>query len=129
MSMGKRTMTDEKMELTIGYILRVMVIISAAFVVAGGVLYLIRHGVEVPDFGVFEGVPKDLRSLKDVIAVAGDLKSLGIIQVGLLLLIATPVIRVIFSVFAFLFQRDYLYVAVTSIVLAVLLLSLTGILV
>jgi len=124
-----RAMTDEKMELIIGNLLRVMVSISAVFVAAGGALYLIRHGLEAPDYGVFVGVPKDLRNILDVIAVAGDIKSLGIIQLGLLLLIATPVVRVIFSVFAFLVERDSLYVLVASIVLAVLLLSLTGVII
>ena len=47
----------------------------------------------------------------------------GIIQMGLLLLIATPVARVVFSVFAFAVQRDSLYVAVTLVVLVVLALS------
>ncbi len=122
------TMTDERMELIIGNLLRVMVSISAVFVAAGGALYLIRHGIETPDYGVFQGVPKDLRDLRDVFAVAGDLKSLGIIQLGLLILIATPVVRVIFSVFAFLLERDSLYALVASIVLSVLLLSITGVL-
>ena len=129
MNGDNKAMTDEKMELIIGNLLRVMVSISAVFVAAGGALYLIRHGLEAPDYGVFVGVPKDLRNILDAIAVAGDMKSLGIIQLGLLLLIATPVVRVIFSVFAFLIERDSLYVLVASIVLAVLLLSLTGVII
>ena len=48
----------------------------------------------------------------------------GIIQFGLVLLIATPVARVAFSVAAFALQRDNTYVAITLIVLAVLLFSL-----
>ena len=43
---------------------------------------------------------------------------------GLLLLIATPVARVAFSVAAFAEQRDRLYVVVTSIVLLLLIYSL-----
>jgi uncharacterized membrane protein len=48
----------------------------------------------------------------------------AVIQLGLLLLVATPVARVIFSVFAFAWERDWLYVLLTLIVLAVLLYSL-----
>ena len=48
----------------------------------------------------------------------------GIIQLGLLLLIATPVARVVFSVIGFVRQRDFVYVVLTLIVLAVLLYSL-----
>ena len=48
------------------------------------------------------------------------------IQLGLLVLIATPIARVAFSLVAFALQRDRIYVIVTLIVLAVLLYSLTG---
>ena len=51
--------------------------------------------------------------------------SRGLIQFGLLLLIAVPVARVAFSVVAFALQRDRTYVVVTLIVLAVLLYGLT----
>jgi uncharacterized membrane protein len=50
----------------------------------------------------------------------------AIIQFGLLLLIATPIARVIFSAVAFAFERDYLYVAFTLAVLAILTYSLLG---
>lgn len=53
-------------------------------------------------------------------------RSRGVIQLGLLLLIATPVARVVFSVFAFALQQDRTYVIVTLIVLAVLIYSLAG---
>ena len=48
----------------------------------------------------------------------------GLIMVGLLLLMATPVSRVAFSVFGFMHERDYLYVGLTLLVLGVLLYSL-----
>jgi uncharacterized membrane protein len=50
--------------------------------------------------------------------------SLGIIQIGLLLLIATPVARVAFSVFAFVLQRGSTYVVVTLVVLTILIYSI-----
>ncbi|MGO9690281.1 MAG: DUF1634 domain-containing protein, partial [Syntrophobacteraceae bacterium] len=52
--------------------------------------------------------------------------SRGMIQFGLLVLIATPVMRVFFTVVSFTIQRDRVYVGVTLIVLAVLLFSLSG---
>jgi uncharacterized membrane protein len=54
------------------------------------------------------------------------LHSRGLIQLGLLLLIATPVARVAFSVLAFAEQRDWLYVSITLVVLAVLVYSLAS---
>ena len=125
----KYVMNDEKIDQIIGNLLRIAVILSAVFVITGAVIYLMRHGTEMPDYGVFTGVPKDLRGLREIIEAAWQIRSVGIIQLGLLLLIATPVARVIFSVFAFLIQRDYMYVVFTLIVLSVLLLSLTGVII
>jgi uncharacterized membrane protein len=47
-------------------------------------------------------------------------------QLGLLVLIATPITRVAFSVFAFFYERDWKYVVFTLIVLGLLLYSLLG---
>jgi uncharacterized membrane protein len=89
-------------------------------------LYLIRPGVTSPDYRVFHGEPADLRSVPGVITEALSLQGRGIIQLGLLLLIATPIARVAFSVFAFAQQHDRTYVVVTLVVFAVLLYSLLG---
>ena len=122
-------MSDQRIDLIIGNLLRVAVIISAVFVLTGAVIYLWRHGHEMPDYGVFAGVPKNLRGLREIMESAWQIRSVGIIQLGLLLLIFTPVARVAFSVFAFLIERDYMYVAFTLIVLTVLLLSVTGVII
>ena len=125
----EKIISDEKMDLIIGNILRIAVIISALFVTAGAVIYLSRHGMEMPHYGVFSGIPRGLGNLKEIFADAWRIKSLGIIQLGLLLLIFTPVARVAYSVFAFLVQRDFMYVVYTLIVLTILLLSITGVVV
>lgn len=122
-------MSDERIDLIIGNLLRIAVMVSAIFVFAGAVIYLWRHGLEMPDFGVFSGVPKNLRGLKEIMDSAWQIRSVGIIQLGLLLLIFTPVARVAFSVIAFLLERDYMYVVFTLIVLTVLLLSVTGVII
>jgi uncharacterized membrane protein len=114
------------MEQIIGNLLRIGVIIAAAMVFIGGVLYLIHYGTTSPDYRVFRGEPSDLRSLSGIVTDTFSLRSRGIIQLGILLLIATPVARVVFSVFGFALQRDYTYVIVTLIVLGVLMYSLAG---
>ena len=90
--------TDQYVEEWIGNLLRVGVTLAAAVVLFGGSVYLLRHGREVPQFNVFKGEPTNLRTVpgivKDVLAFRGR----GMIQLGLLLLIATPVARVAFSV-------------------------------
>lgn len=117
---------DGRLERIIGTLLQVGVVLSGALVVAGGVIYLIRHGSEPPRYGTFAGEPSDLRSLSGIVSYALSMHGRGIIQLGLLFLIATPVARVAFSAVAFALERDWLYVAVTSVVLAVLLFSLAG---
>jgi len=123
---------DVQIEQFLGNLLRAGVVLAASVVLTGGVLYLARHGGErwnsrdfdPPDLRHFEGEPADLRSPVGVITDAIKLTSRGLIQLGLLLLIATPVARVFFSAVAFAWERDYLYVMLTLIVLTVLLGSL-----
>jgi len=94
--------------------------------VIGGIIYLLHQGNTVPHYGMFHGEPSDLRSVSGIVRDALAQRGRGIIQLALLLLIATPVARVVFLLFAFAVQRDWLYVVVTLIVLAILMFSLTG---
>jgi uncharacterized membrane protein len=75
---------------------------------------------------VFAGQPAELRSVRSVVAGALALRGQWVIQLGLLVLIATPIARVAFALLAFARQRDGIYVAVSALVLAVLLFSLFG---
>jgi uncharacterized membrane protein len=108
------------LEARIGVLLKVGVYSSAAVILLGGILYLIRHGNDATNYSVFHGVPEGLDTLSGIAAGAMHGQSLAIMQFGILMLIATPVARVIFSVFAFLAERDYLYVAISALVLAIL---------
>jgi uncharacterized membrane protein len=125
MNLGQ-SWTDQRMEETIGNLLRAGVLLSACVVLAGGVIYLIRHGHSPADYGVFRGEPTDLKTLRGICKSAFKFSGRGIIQLGLLLLIATPVARVAFSVWGFAAEHDRMYVVFTLIVLAILLLSLAG---
>ncbi len=121
-----KALTDQQMDTIIGVILRTGVIISGLVVLLGGVVYLHHFAYDKPLYRVFHGEPSDLRHITGIIRDALALRGRGIIQFGLLLLIATPVARVAFSVVAFALQRDRLYVMVTQIVLGILLFSLIG---
>ena len=114
---------DSKLDARIGALLRAGTTSSAFVILLGGVLYLARHSQERPDYHTFHGVPTRLDTLSGIFSGAVHGQSLAIIQLGLLMLIATPIARVLFSVIAFLAERDYLYVVVSAIVLAVLLYS------
>jgi uncharacterized membrane protein len=123
---SKRALADEQIDRIISILLRSGVLISALVVLTGGILYLVRYGAALPQYAVFRGEPPDLRSLSGIVKDVLAFKSRGLIQFGLLLLVATPVARVAFSIFAFALQRDRTYVIITLIVLGVLLYSLTG---
>jgi uncharacterized membrane protein len=118
--------TDEQFDAVLARVLRAGVLLSAAVVACGGVVYLIRHGLQRPDYHVFRGEPQTLREIRGIVSDAVGLSGRGLIQLGLLLLIATPVARVVFSVIGFAKQRDWLYVAITLAVLMLLAYSMTN---
>jgi uncharacterized membrane protein len=123
-SQATRGWSDEQVEQIVGNLLRLGVLLAAAVVSFGGVLYLVRHGTEPAEHHIFRGEPEELRNPTGILQAALTLRGRGLIQLGLLLLIATPVARVAFSVFAFARQRDWTYVLITLLVLGVLLYSL-----
>jgi len=116
-------LTDKEMEIEIGLMLRIGVSISAAVVFLGGVLYLIRE-TALPDYAHFH--PDRLRTLTSVFHGVAHFDASSVIELGILLLIATPVVRVVFCVVGFARQRDRLYVAVSGLVLAILIYSLVS---
>jgi uncharacterized membrane protein len=114
---------DRRLEQAMGNLLRVGVIIAAAVVLLGGVIYLARHGHKEQDYRIFKGVPPELREPVGIFDLALDFSGRGLIMLGLLVLISTPVARVAFSALGFVWERDWFYVAATLTVLTVLLLS------
>jgi uncharacterized membrane protein len=118
--------TDQRVEDIIGNLLRTGVIFSALVVFAGAIVYLVRHGPAPVDYRTFRGEPPDLRHISGIVRDALAFQGRGIIQLGLLLLIATPVARVAFSIFGFALEGDRMYAGFTLIVLMILLYSLLG---
>jgi uncharacterized membrane protein len=118
--------TDEQFDRLLAFVLRGGVLIAAAVVACGGVAFVARHGLERPQYHVFHGQPALLKSVRGILDDASHFDARGLIQLGLLLLIATPIARVVFSVVGFARQRDWLYVAITLVVLTLLLYSLIG---
>ncbi len=116
--------SEQRVEQAIGTLLRVGVVVSALVVLLGAVIYLWRHGGDLPDYRSFHGEPQGLRQPAALMDMILALKGRGVIQLGLLLLIATPVLRVAFAAYAFARQRDGLYVVISLIVLGVLMSSL-----
>jgi uncharacterized membrane protein len=124
MTRTDRSSNDKQMEMFIGGLLRAGVGLSALVVLFGAVVYLAKYGDLPINYRSFQGEPVEFRRIGGVIDAALAFRGRGIIQLGLLLLIATPVARVAFSILGFARERDRLYTIVASIVLVILLYSL-----
>jgi uncharacterized membrane protein len=123
---GRQAWSAERVAMMLGNVLRVGVLLSAAIITLGGVIYLVRNGHDIVDYHAFKGEPVELRTVPGIVAAAFSFSGPGLVQLGLLSLIATPIARVVFSVIGFFHQRDWLYVGITSVVLALLFYSLLG---
>jgi uncharacterized membrane protein len=114
---------DKDMQAVIGWVLRLGVIISMLIVVVGGIIYLCRHGHSIANYSVFKGVP-DFLHPSGIINGVQALRGRAIIQAGIILLIATPVLRVLFSAIGFVLEKDHLYTAITILVLLIIFVSM-----
>ena len=116
--------TSRAMGLLVAAVLRGGVLLAAAVTLAGGIPYLVLHGKEVPDYHTFHGASAELRSPEAILHGAAALDLRAIIGLGAMLLIATPIARVVITFAGFVARRDWTYVVITSIVLAILFYSL-----
>jgi uncharacterized membrane protein len=121
-----RSRADQDIQIILGTLLRVGVILAMAVVLIGGVLYLIHHHQEMVDYSVFKASDNEYATIEAIYKGLKSMDSKAIIQLGTILLIFTPVTRVVFSIFSFLIERDYLYVLIGLFVLCVILFSLSN---
>ena len=120
------TWADANIELQIGKLLRLGVLLSAFVVAIGGVMFLAHHGQQLPQDAKFQGQPIELCSVWLITSGALHGSPRAIIQLGMLQLISTPVARVAFAAYAFARQGDQLYVIISLLVLAILIVSMLG---
>jgi uncharacterized membrane protein len=117
-------LTDKQMESSIATMLLAGVTLSAILVFFGGILYVLHAPKTVPNYGHFSGESTTLRSISGVLRGAIHLDAKSVIELGVLFLIATPIIRVAFCVVGFARQRDRLYVVISASVFVILIYSL-----
>ena len=117
--------TDQDLDIAVAGMLRFGVTLAAVIVLAGGALYLRHPGSGIPDYAHFVAGDASLRTVKGIWHGFVHLHPQSIIQMGLVVLIATPVMRVLYCVVGFARQRSGLYVAISSIVLLILIYGLT----
>lgn len=118
------------MELWISYVLRGGVLIAAA-VIGFGVLLLLIEGPGPGDptsLAQLDARGNRAISIDPAMILAGvsQLRAASVIELGILLLILTPVTRVAMTVVLFARQHDRVFVLITCVVLVVLLFGLVG---
>lgn len=116
----------ESVEVWLASLLRAGTLLAALVLLVSGGLYLAQHGQAAPDDAAFHGEPAELRSIDGILKSARAGNREAFVMVGLLLLIATPIARVMGCVLAFMAERDWTYVAVSVVVLAGLLFGLVA---
>jgi len=118
--------SEQKGEAFIANLVRLLVICAGIIVAGGGVLFILRLGNKQPGYHLFTSEPVSLMSVHGILTHAFSFDSQSLIQLGILLLIGIPIIRVFALLISFFIQRDWIYVVTTILVFGVLLFSLFG---
>lgn len=122
----KASRSDRHLALEVGGILRIGVIVSSAVIALGLVPFIVKEGARHADYHVFRGEPAAFRSVSGAVVDATRADPRGIMQLGVLLLVATPFARVALCLVEFARARDRLYVGVSLLVLLALSWGLLG---
>jgi uncharacterized membrane protein len=117
---------DKDLQIIIGNLLRGGVLLSMGIVFMGGMVYLFRHGQQLPAYKTFHKQSPEFTTITGVLRGVLGGHGRAIIQLGILVLIATPIARVAFSILGYFVEKDYLYMAITFLVLCIILFSMLG---
>ncbi|BAV08374.1 Uncharacterized membrane protein [Filimonas lacunae] len=124
---SKAIIDDKNIEIFIGRFLRLGTLVSCGVALVGGLLYLVSNGMQqMPDYGTFHGEEAGYTSLPGIIKGLSSGSAREIIQLGVCILIATPILRIVLSLISFMLEKDKMYVVITLIVLCIILTSMFG---
>jgi uncharacterized membrane protein len=124
---SKKTPADQDIERLIGLQLRFGVIIASSIVLIGGLLYLKQSGaLAVPHYHSFTGAKAGFTSLGEIFKGVCTANAKGVIELGVVALIITPILRIAFSLAGFIIEKDKLYIWITFTVLAIMMASIFG---
>lgn len=127
MNKAKSLLGDRDIEVIVGTLLRYGVMTASAIVLMGGLYFLFQHGqAPVPSYHRFVGESIGYTTFSGILQGAIALQAKAIIQFGVMVLIATPILRILFSLIGFTIEKDRLYIVITLVVLCVIMLSTFG---
>jgi len=122
----KENINDKDIQVILGTLLRAGVIVSMSIVLIGGIIFLIHNNGVITDYKVFKPELSKFSSIASIFRGVLTLQGDAIVQFGVLMLIFTPIARIVFAIFSFLIEKDYLYVLIGLIILAIITISLNG---
>ncbi|MGC9210384.1 MAG: DUF1634 domain-containing protein [Acidilobus sp.] len=113
----------------IGWSLRIGVLVSAAFIILGMALIFVHRGAG--DYGLKELISSRSPVNTSTLPVSyinwsnvSSLNGLAFVLIGLIVLMATPVLRVAIGIAQFAHERNWLYTIITAIVFMNLMLAI-----
>jgi uncharacterized membrane protein len=124
---SKTFLADQDIEQLIGLQLRYGVITASVIVLLGGLLYLYQSGSSgILSYHTFIGTKAGFTTVNEIITGLKTINAKSVIQLGVIVLIATPILRIAFSLIGFILEKDRLYIGITFIVLSVMMISIFG---
>ena len=116
-------------EAWISYALRIGVLLAAAIILVGLLVYLFRGptGTDPRSFSALLHEHASSVSLSGIFRGVADGSGTAIIELGVLVLILTPTVRVGMTLFLFTAEREVIFLVIVSIVFAILLIGLIGV--
>lgn len=122
--------TKPNLDILLSNTLRIGVSVACIIAFVGGVLYLVHHGSEpMPDYTTFaysDEHPAEYTTLQGIWEGVVSMNAMSWIQMGVIALLLTPILRVLISLVDFLAERDWLYAAISSVVLAIIICNSIG---
>ncbi len=118
--------SDADVAMLVARLLRIGVFSASIIALIGGVIYLLHFGSARPEYHVFNGAPEQYRHLQGIFTGLLSFDGMSIIQLGIVILLATPILRIFFSAIGFAVEKDYLYVFITLLVFSVILFGMVG---
>jgi uncharacterized membrane protein len=117
---------DRDMKLMLGHVLRAGTMVSVGVVFIGGVFFIYRHGQNISNYHTFKGVPDFIQRPSGVFRGILAFEGQAIIQFGIALLIATPILRIVSSAIGFVLEKDYMYLGISLLVLGIIFFSMVS---
>ncbi len=117
----KKHFTDIDLNQSVGNLLRLGVMVSVVISLLG-FAKLFSEGFEMPtDYSRLEVPDHEIWSA--FFSALMRLEGIAIIQLGILMLIFTPLLRIIFAMVGYFREKDYTYVVISLLVILIMVIS------